>query len=223
MYPIPTHPVPSQLERLRPFIEGRDCLVVGSAPLPTEHAQDRPGEVVIAVNGGISSCAGIPSVWFVNSKQQDRPGDKNLTPLHKRMMEQATNRRVHHIVLLRGSKVASEEGTFERLDQLCVRRESWSLLDKTTKAHVESILCDRNLGEKRPCSSGLLAVAVAFWCGASNVRMEGFSWSPGHHYKLPQPIQKRWHDVADKRALKELYQRFGDRLQTTLLKRKVAA
>jgi hypothetical protein len=213
----------SQVERLRPIVEHRACVVVGSAPIAAATADTRPDECVIAVNGAVSSLSVSPEVWVLNSKQQDRPGDPALKPLHRTMMTQGAGRHVGHLLLLRGPKVASEVGTLAALQALDVVFQSWSVLDKVTKRWFEGEVCHR-VSEMRPCSSGVLAVAMALWCGAVHVRMVGFSFHPGYHY-LPKVAPQYWwrdHVEADRRALKALTARYGHRLSGEILQ-KVAA
>ena len=208
----------AQIERIRPLVEGRHCVVVGSAPLPTRLADIAADEIAIAVNGAISSLPGPADLWVLNSKQQDRPGDPRLTPLHKTMLEQGRGRTAEHLLLLRGPKVASERGTRTTLDALGMRYRSWSVLDKVTKRWVEGEQCGRVL-DARPCSSGLLTVALTLWCGAARVRLLGFSFTPGYHYvsKAQAPAWWRDHVEADRRALKALRARYGVRLEGDLV------
>lgn len=214
----------SQIERIRPLVEGRACVVVGSAPLKTPKAEIEPGEVVIAVNGAISSLPGHADLWALNSKMQDRPGDPNLKPMHKTMLQQAKGRSAGHVLLLRGPKVASEQWTLETLRSLGCRYESWSVLDKTTKLDFEREQCGRK-SEGRPCSAGVLTVASVLWCGAAHVRMVGFSFRPGYHYLPHVKPDYRWRDhlEADPRALKALSARYGSRLSGELVQAVVCA
>jgi hypothetical protein len=221
--PIAQTPDESQIARVRPFVEGRSCVVVGSAPLPTRTAETLPGECVIAVNGGISSLPGPADMWVLNSKQQDRPGDPALRPLHKTMLQQGKGRTAGHLLLLRGPKVASEAGTLATLQTLGVQYVSWSVVDKVTKRWHEGQVCGR-VRENRPCSAGILAASIALWCGADHVRLVGFSFQAGYNYlKHVQPAHWwRDHVEADQRALKTLAARYGDRLSGAILQ-KVAA
>lgn len=208
----------TQIERIRPIVEGRACVVVGSAPLHTPKAEITYGECVIAVNGGISSLPGRADLWVLNSKQQDRPGDPNLKPLHREMLQQGKGASVGHILLLRGPKVASEEYTRGALDRLGCTYESWSVLDKVTKLAYEREHCGR-VSDTRPCSAGVLTVAMALWCGAAHVRMVGFSLSPGYQY-LPHMTPQSWwrdHVHADRKAVQILAARYGERLSGSLL------
>lgn len=223
MIPIARVPDVTQVERLVPIVQGRACVVVGSAPLPTTSAVIQSDECVIAVNGAISSLPGPADVWVLNSKQQDRPGDPTLKPLHKTMLEQGRGRTAGHLLLLRGPKVASEDGTLTTLAALGVSYQTWSVLDKTTKRWFEGLHCHR-VRDNAPCSAGILAVTLALVCQAASVRMVGFSFTPGYHY-LPKARPGLWwrdHIDADKRALKALRSAFGDRLSSPLLE-KVAA
>ncbi len=217
--PIAQTPDPSQIERIRPLVEGRACVVVGSAPLKTRVADVEAGEFVIAVNGGISSLPGAADLWVLNSKQQDRPGDPNLKPLHKAMLSQGKGRTAGHLLLLRGPKVASEGYTLDTLHRLGVQHASWSVLDKTTKREFERQMCKR-VRDHQPCSAGILTVAIALYCGASHVRMVGFSLKPGYHYIKDQQPAYWWRDHlhSDRRALSALTDRYGSALSGDILK-----
>lgn len=218
MIPIARKPDISQVERVRPLVDGQACVVVGSAPLKTPTTDVQPREIVIAVNGGISSLPGAADIWVLNSKQQDRPGDPFLKPLHRVMLQQGKGRTAGHLLLLRGPKVMSEAGTLATLQALGVTHHSWSVLDKVTKRYFEGDVCHR-VRDNRPCSAGILAVAVALWCGAAHVRLVGFSWTPGYAY-LPKSRPGSWwrdHVEADQRALKSLTTRYPGRLSGSLV------
>jgi hypothetical protein len=221
--PLSAHADESQVTRVKPLLEGRNCVVVGSAPLPTNTAEILPGECVIAVNGSISSFTPPADLWVMNSKLQDKPGDGTIKPMHKTMLRQGKGRTAGHLLLLRGPKVASEGYTLATLEALGVQYQSWSVLDKPTKRWFEGQVCHRT-SENRPCSAGVLVTAIALWCGAAHVRMVGFSFSPGYQY-LPKVQPAYWwrdHVDADRRALKALATSFGDRLSGPILA-KVAA
>lgn len=220
--PLAMNPDPLQVERMRGLLEGRACVVVGSAPLKTQFADVSETEVVVAVNGGISSVARAVDLWVVASRRQDRPGSGQIKPLHKTMLHQAKGRTVGHVLLLRGPKEATEKDTLAMLQILACRYGTWSVLDKPTKRWLESEICART--EKEPCSSGILATAIALWCGAAAVRLVGFSLKPGYHY-LPNERGQSWwrnHVPADRRALRALQARYGAQLSGAILE-KVAA
>ncbi len=216
--PIAETPDQGQVERIRSIVEGRACVVVGSAPLKTPTAEVSDGECVIAVNGGISSVPGAADLWVLNSKLQDKRGE-NVKPLHRSMLQQGTGRTTGHLLLLRGPKVASEQYTLDTLVRLGVRYQDWSVLDKVTKRQFEQDVCAR-VRDNRPCSAGILATAIALHVGAASVRMVGFSFKPGYHY-LPNAEPQAWwrdHLEADQKALAVLSARFGDRLSGAILK-----
>jgi hypothetical protein len=220
---IPESPDMAQVEALRPMVENRACVVVGSAPLPTPTAEIGAGACAIAVNGGISSLPGHADLWVLNSKQQDRPGDPNMRPLHKTMLKQGKGRTAGHLLLLRGPKVASEDYTLATLQRLGAQYQSWSVLDKVTKRYFEGQVCHR-VRDNRPCSAGILTVAMALWCGAAHVRMVGFSFAPGYHY-LPNETPAYWwrdHQESDRRALVALKARYGSALSGEILKQVAA-
>lgn len=223
MIPLAKHAERAQVERLIPLVDGRHCVVVGSAPLPTRYADISADEVAIPVNGGISSVAGLVDIWVLNSKAQDAPGAV-IRPLHQTMLRQGSNRSVGHILFLRGPKVASEALTMATLKRQRVSWSSWSVLDKPTKRWLEGELCGR-LDDKKPCSSGILAVAAALWCGAASVRLEGFSFEPGYHYLRNQRPESWWRDhvAADRRALTSMRHRYGSsHLVGPIMRRSVA-
>ena len=218
MMPIALQPDVSQIEWIRLQFERQRCVVVGSAPLPTKLAEIEPGERVIAVNGGISSLPGHADVWVLNSKQQDRPNDPKLRPMHAAMLRQGKGRSAGHLLLLRGPKVASEAYTLGALDRLGARYNSWSVLDKTTKRWFEGEQCGR-VRDDKPCSAGILTVAMALWCGSSHVRMVGFSLKPGYNYIKNSNPPPSWRDhvEADRRAIRILSERYGSRLSGSLI------
>lgn len=219
--PLAKHADLAQVERLRPFVTGRACVVVGSAPLPTPQAEVQQDEVVIAVNGGISSAPRV-DLWVVASRPQDRPGAPDMKPLHRTMLQQAKGRSPRHALFLRGPKPsdASEDGTLAALERLACRPQTWSVLDKPTKRWLEGELCARKV-DKQPCSSGILATAIALWCEAASVRLVGISLKAGYHY-LPHerhaPAWWRNHVEADRRALAALYRTYGPLLSGAILK-----
>lgn len=220
--PIATVADRSQIECVRDLIEGRACVVVGSAPLQGRHADVAETDVVIAVNGGISSVARAVDLWVVASRSQDKPGSGRMKPLHKTMLQQAKGRTVGHVLFLRGPKEASERDTLAALKELGVRYLTWSICDKKTKLWIEQTTCARI--EKQPCSSGILATAIALYCGAASVRMVGFSFAPGYAY-LPKERPQSWwrgHVQSDQRALVALRARYGAVLSGAILA-KVAA
>lgn len=212
---------PSQVEALRGHVQGRQCVCVGSAPLGAAIPLS-PADVVIAINGAISSVPRV-DVWFLGSKESDKPGDPFIKPLHRQMLEQSRNRQAGHVVLLRGPKRPTEQYTLGWLLRMQCTVQTWSVLDKPTKRWMERELCDRR-HDTAPCSSGILAVACALWCGAESVRLEGFSFLPGYHYVHETP-QRWWrnHVEADQRAVRALRARYGDQLSGDLIAQAVAA
>lgn len=215
--PLATVPDLSQVERVRPLLEGRACVVLGSAPLSTPTADVADDELIVAVNGGIGAAPREVDLFVVGSKHWDKPMQIEARPLHKQMLQQAAGHAVWHALLLRGPKEATEGHTLAVLQQLRCAVVEWSVLDKPTKLFMEQSLCGR-VSDKEPCSSGILAVAIALSCGAS-VRMVGFSWKPGYHY-LRRPNPPTWwrsHVEADRRALVALRARYGAALSGALV------
>jgi hypothetical protein len=203
MLPLTTTPDQTQLEAFGAIVRNRRCVVVGSAPLPTKHARTDPGEVVICVNGAISSVAGVPDIWVLNSKP-------SAASLHLTMCRQGANRAVKHIAFLRSPIRPTEDESLTRLRKMGASCESWSVIDKPVKRWIEQTICDRrdhSPGVNTACSAGIFTVALALWSGASRVRLAGFSWSAGYHY-LPKLQVIRGHVDADQRALRVLLDRY---------------
>lgn len=216
--PLATVADVGQIDELRPHVQGRSCVLVGSAPL-TAPIDVEADDVVIPVNGAISS-APRADVWVLGSKEQDKLANHVfMRPLHRKMLEQGRGRRASHVVLLRGPKVESERYTIETLRRLSCEVGTWSVLDKPTKRWLEGEVCGRR-SDKEPCSSGILAVACALWCGAASVRMVGFSLKPGYHYVKNERPPSWWrnHVAADARALTALRSKYGETLSGEILK-----
>lgn len=222
MTPLATVADVAQVEAIRGHVQGRTCVIVGAAPLRAPVPLST-SDVVVAINGAISSVPRV-DLWFLGSKESDKPGDPFIKPLHRQMLEQARNRQAGHVVLLRGPKRPTEHYTLGWLSKMQCTVQTWSVLDKPTKRHVERELCARK-HDTKPCSSGILAVACALWCGAESVRLEGFSFLPGYHYIQEKHPPSWWRDhcEADRRAVKALSARYGDRLSGDLIAQAVAA
>lgn len=219
LVPLARVPDLAQIERVRPLLEGRSVAIVGSAPLSTTLAPLAGDEIAVPVNGGISSTDGVVPLWVVGSKLKDLP-TASTTPLHAQMLAQAQGRAVDHVLLLRGPKIATEAATLAVFSRLGCSYQSWSVLDKPTKRWIEGELCGRR-DDKQPCSSGILAAAIACWCGAARVRLVGFSLKPGYHYIKHEQPQNWWRDhvQADRRAIKALkadYAIWGDIVASVL-------
>lgn len=216
LIPIPTSPDPSQAERLRPFVDGRACVVLGAAPGPAPSVS--ADEILIPVNGAISRLARVPDIWIVGSKYHDRADRINFRPLHKMMIEQAMGRSVGHLLLARGPEKATEAATLALLAKLHCTYQSWSVFDKVNKLAIEQHYCGR-VDVKQPCSSGLLAVALCFATGAASVRMAGFSFQSGYFYIKQKQAPGWWrgHRDSDKRAIAALRARYGEKLSGDLV------
>jgi hypothetical protein len=109
------------------------------------------------------------------------------------------------------------------LDGHGTQYQSWSVLDKVTKRWFEGQVCAR-VRDSKPCSAGLLTVAIALWCGAAHVRMVGFSFAPGYHY-LPNEDPAYWwrdHVEADQRAIRALLAAFEGRISGPILQQVAA-
>jgi len=213
MIPLATVADTSQLDILAPLLSGASVVVIGSAPIRSRFVEVLDGEISMPVNGAISSVLGKVDLWVLGSKHYDTH-EANTRFLHKTMLDQGKDRQVQRAVFLRGPKHMSEAATLERLRSRRCEVATWSVLDKPTKRWLEGEYCGR-VDDKQPCSSGVLAAAMALWCGAASVRLSGFSLQPGYQYLPKQTPQPWWRDhiEADRRALRLLRQRFKTQIQ----------
>lgn len=200
-------------------LQGRPCVVVGSAPGPVSVAS---GEAVVVVNGAISSVSGVPDLWFLSGRSRPVNWGSDRVRWNQVMVSQGTNRHVRCIVwreILAGGvqamtrRLAEQGTTFDRDVGLSL---DWRRTLETTtfpeRAHYAGQGGPRPLG----LSMGLLAVVMAVWAGAPRVRMAGFSWRAGYAYLTTGGPIVRGHLQADEDGLARLVVRYGDRIQHTL-------
>lgn len=205
------------LTRIQALLDGRPCLVLGSAPLTAEPRLGR-GERLVVVNGAVSSTRRRPDVWVVNSRTDPYPswGPERIA-LNDTMLAQAAGRALDTVAFL-----IREDGadavTRHRLDAQGTRYAHTVAISKSEREWIERYVGARTAATERAkeaLSAGLFAVALALWAGAGPVRMEGFSWRAGYHY-LPDralPDDMRAHRGGDRIALRALTARYRTRLQ----------
>lgn len=204
---------------IRSIIRANHVTVVGSAPL-TASAQlaiQDPDTKIICVNGSISSVQRIPDIWFLNSRQYDEYiyTNPDIWPpwrqeLHERMMQQATNRTIRHILFLLKNDHPNQ--TIDKLRSLNVKWRAHSVInsgvrtDFTRRAGVHKFSTAFNI------SAGLFGLALSLALNAKHVTLCGFSFSNDYAYLPETPSNAaRLHIAQDQEALPELQAKNGDR------------
>lgn len=200
------------------MLAGRRCLVVGSALLKRPLSVDN-GEVVVAVNGGISSIPGVVDVWLLNSRRQpyESWGPERVA-LNERMVRQGAGRTVRTVAWVTVDD-EPEDVMVARVRAQGTVYAQGCVIARTARERIETVSGARTPAmRKHALSAGMFAVALCFWSGAAAVRMVGFSWRAGYAY-LPGvelPAATRGHIEGDRLALEQLLARYGDRLEQTL-------
>lgn len=211
---------PASLEKLRGQFTGARCVVVGSAPMDRQYVEEREGDVVVAVNGGISSVAPgrYVDVWFCNSRSGawDSWGPDRLR-LAALMLEQAKGRRIGLIVFL-AREDDSPATTTTHLRALSVEWSDAIALVQTERRELEQLSGGRTTDmQAHALSAGMTAACVALVAGAAHVRLEGFSWKAGYQYAPgDRTVKTRGHEHGDKTALPLLEARYGTQLEHRL-------
>lgn len=198
-------------------LENRKVVVIGSAPLSANPAV-AGDEVIIAVNGGISSYPHC-DIWVVNARGTMQEWGPQMRALSLRMLAQGADRAIQVALLLTKGDNALEL-TLARLKKQRTRCTlGYREIPNDMRRSIEAQAGGRDLTmAKHALSAGLFAVCYAFWAGAARVRMVGFSWEPGYAYAPDTQIKVRGHSAGDKQALVRLQQKYGERLVTSLLK-----
>lgn len=191
----------------RPDYSGRSVLVVGSAPLEAPIVRDC-NELVIAVNGGISSVPGnVVDVWVLNARDTEAnywgPRQRKLSHL---MMGQGAGRTVVEAVLLEKGEELATRKTLARLRAQQTAVNSHIAISHEARRAIETAAGARTPElAKHALSAGLFAVCWAIWGGAAQVRLEGFSLArEGGYAYTSEPIPIRGHLAGDKVALSRL-------------------
>jgi hypothetical protein len=203
------------LDDLHYEVECRKVLVVGSARL--ERPLDRePDELVVCVNGGISTFPGVADFWVVNSRANARFFTNERLRMHKLMMDQCSRRFIETVVFVTRAEGSEQVTALWMEERGCGWRRSM-LLDPGARAMVERDSGGRIKGmERQTASLGLTTVALFLWAGALRVRLRGFSRTAGYEY-LPKdaPVDQRWraHLSADIGMMEHLLKRHGERVQ----------
>lgn len=206
------------IRKLAAIVAGKPVVVVGAAPLKMK-VQPAEGEIVIAVNGGISSTSGHVDVWQVNSRsaqfEQWGPGRRRLATL---MLQQGKKRQVGLLFFIAREAdappttraILGRQGTKWQGEAVVLQHTERRPLEAATGARDEKM-------KKDAMSAGLTAVAFALYAGAAHVRMVGFSWLPGYEYLPGERIDARGHVRADQLGLKNLLDRYAGRIEHDLV------
>jgi hypothetical protein len=187
-------PVLSELRAsLSADLEGHRCVVIGSAP-NTRLPRAQQGDRHFCVNGSlhIATQLGIekPAVHLLNAyslyMSAERAGSRELlrglSTAHLLLLDPGVERE-------RALEAVAEiDLHYDRLD--CISRmERVAIILQATGLHL-------GLGRRHQyLSTGMSAVAMALWAGASEVVLAGFSMAGGHQYL--QVVTNRDHVVGD--------------------------
>lgn len=206
MYMHPTR------EALAAAVADRDCVVVGSAPMPAPLVLSSR-EVVVAVNGGISSTPARCDVWVLNAREGPQPGwGPDQRHVNAAMVAQAAGRHVPLAVLLLVTDDAAEP-TQRRVAEQGTRIDAALAINRETRRDVEASVGARSPDmSKHALSAGVTAAVLCLWGGAATVRLEGLSFTPGYAYETPTPVTARGHVGGDVAALLRLEARYGARI-----------
>jgi hypothetical protein len=209
-------PHPS-IDALHRQLAGKSVSVLGSARLGADAELLGDDDYVVAVNGGISSVVGNPDVWVVNSRsaqfQQWGPTRVRLATL---MLRQGAQKAVPEVVFLAREQEAPPV-TLQILRQQGTTVGHWTSISQTDRRYLEYDAGARlDPQAKDALSAGTTAAALCLLAGAAEVRLLGFSWSPGYAYLPGERIDARGHVRADQTALALLRRRYGTRLQHLL-------
>lgn len=215
-------------ERLQRTFEGRRVVVLGSAPLEREFFQFRPsvtndpddGELLVAVNGGISSAAAPihVDVWFLNSRSSAfQSWGPNRIALTNLMIRQGAGRDVGLVVFY----AREEEAPIVTRRILEKQGTQWreDLALSETERHALETISGARTSEltRHALSAGMASAAIALMAGAAHVRLIGFSWQAGYHYSPADArVRDRGHVYGDQVALRQLSARYGTRLEHSL-------
>jgi hypothetical protein len=203
------------IEWLAPYVRGRQVVVVGSAPMDGQVERRSPDEVIVAVNGGISSVvAGTVDVWVLNARS---PLDATVagSPLHPLMVAQGAERRVGVLVLVTKDDQAAAHTRRVLLKQETDYHLALEVNQETRRAIETGVGARTPDLTKHALSVGMFATALCFEGGAEHVRLAGFSWKGGYQYAGGKRVE-RGHAYGDRRAIANLEQRYGARLEHAL-------
>lgn len=168
--------------RLAPAVEGRDCLVFGSAPDPVVPQMASNG-AIICINGSGSPVRRLglrdPDLTIMSS---------NVTILKKDVRVETIRHLdgLHstHLLLFRGSEETQRRALDALQDAGYRCDDAATLADRQYVAIASGLVPVSNIlsrGDER-ISTGVFAVAVATWLRARSIVLAGFSLAGGHSY-----------------------------------------
>lgn len=211
-------PIPSHLRALY----GARVLVVGSAPgaiLPAPSTYDR----IVVANGGI---ANVPRKCTVDVALLTTWTLGTTSPVRMAVIEQYRGRHVPVLVIHGGGWNATHDPTVPTWTpdpMQPARRDAFADVHTTYDAAYGVTPTGRERWIGSACgglvprgqtegwgtagwSSGVLAAALAWYCGASSVCLAGMSFQPGYVYG-PDTAPRRAHSEGDQAVLREAAKR----------------
>lgn len=189
--------------RLNDQLNGKSCLVLGSAPC-AKLPSSEDFSICLCVNGSpfIANKHSIPVdltvlVGFTTSMK------KEISALSMEKL-----RGIHSRELLFISAGDSIENCVVKLREKDFTFDGISEIDPLERAAIIGMVCGEELGlGKRDdrISNGVFTIVLALWAGAKNVIISGISLEGGHDYAKDTP---RYHLNGDTRCLTLLAQRY---------------
>jgi hypothetical protein len=215
------------VERLQRAFEGRRVVVLGSAPLeqpfafrPSVTGDPGDGELLVAVNGGISSspAPALVDAWFCNSRSAAyQSWGAQRIALSNLMLSQGRGRQVGLMVFYAREdeapavtrQILAKQGT-HWYDELALSWTERHALETASGARTAAL-------ERHALSAGVTTAAIVLLAGAAHVRLVGFSWKAGYEYSPnDKRVRDRGHVAGDKVGLRQLGARYGARLEHSL-------
>lgn len=206
------------IQTLRKILNDKHVVVIGSAPLTAEgHEAINKAEVIICVNGSISSIAKTPDIWVLNSRDYNdslytdpKRWDDARKQLHEAMMLQTVGKTTRHLVLVKKSRTT--EQTLRRLHEVRTKWRGTTEIEPNHKISIAMKAGVKKFSIAFNISAGLLAACLALTNKAKSVTLCGFSFKQEYAYLTDTPPDTRKHIEQDQEAIQDILDKHLDRL-----------
>ena len=189
-------------------------VVLGSAPNPNLVGEQLKGAKLVCVNasGCCAAKLGLPTPDL--TVMSGYMVQETTDPVKAATRESIRNLKTTELVWIeRGVNFTEAQG---RLAKLGYKYENLQLIDHQQRAKIIRVVTGENLGEEggdKKISTGLFAVSLAFYRGASQVVLAGISLNSGG-YEYCSTDQPRKHITADRQAISAM-KRLGLPIKTS--------
>lgn len=189
---------------VRGIFTGRRCIVVGSAPaFVPPHRQKE--DLILTVNGSAFQLAKlgveISDVSLVNgavfSSAFENSGVNEFSEVSRATISVLKNGRARHCFV--GTNSFSLHDSLKRLADINYCSDHFYEMSGLHRISLVGEACGAELGFgglEEKASTGVVAICLALWGGASEVAFAGFSLVGGHCY-VPSET-RRWHTIGDR-------------------------